>query len=89
LTSSITSGVLSSMDATDKVRENRLRHPAQRQGLTLAKSRRRDPNAFDYGSYMLVDPNTNAVVASVHETGYGMSLDDIEEHLTAGKGRRG
>jgi hypothetical protein len=35
------------------VRHNRLRRAAQRQGLTLSKSRRRDPRATDYGTYQL------------------------------------
>lgn len=37
----------------DKVRENRLRRMAQRQGRELTKSRRRDPLAQDYGSWTL------------------------------------
>ena len=69
------------MDDTDKVRENRLRRAAQRQGLTLAKSRRRDPRAYDWGTYMLVDAQTGAVVASGARSGYMMSLDDIEAEL--------
>lgn len=39
----------------EKVRENRLRRMAGRQGLQLLKSRRRDPRAIDYGIYWLVD----------------------------------
>ncbi|MHB8297969.1 MAG: hypothetical protein ACYDDW_05245 [Dermatophilaceae bacterium] len=81
LTSSITTGIVSSMNDTDKVRENRLRRAAQRQGLTLAKSRRRDTRATDYGTYMLVDPSTNAVVAHGGQSGYGLSLDEIESAL--------
>jgi hypothetical protein len=37
----------------NKVRENRLRRMAERQGLTLTKNRRRDPRALDYGEYRL------------------------------------
>ena len=40
---------------TDKVRENRLRRMATRQGLHLVKSRRRDPQALDFGTYGLAD----------------------------------
>jgi hypothetical protein len=36
----------------DKVYENRLRRTAERQGLTLAKSRRRDRLALDYGWFI-------------------------------------
>jgi hypothetical protein len=69
------------MTDEDKVRENRLRRAAQRQGLALTKSRRRDPRATDYGTYMLVNVRTNAVVASGSRSGYGMNLDDVEDHL--------
>ena len=81
LTSSITTGILSSMSDEEKIRENRLRRAAQRQGLMLAKSRRRDPRATDYGTYMLVDASTNAVVAYGLQSGYGMSLDEVEVQL--------
>ena len=69
------------MSDEDKVRENRLRRAAQRQGLALTKSRRRDPRATDYGTYMLVDQQTNAVVASGSQSGYGLSLDDVDKAL--------
>lgn len=36
-----------------KVRENRLRRIADRRGMRLTKSRRRDPRAVDYGQYTL------------------------------------
>lgn len=71
--------------AADKIRENRLRRAAERQGLLLQKSRRRDPRAVDFGTYMLVDANTNAVVASGLQSGYGLSLDEIEEELSEGR----
>lgn len=54
---------------------------AQRQGLRLEKSRRRDPRANDYGSYHLTDPSTNTLVAWGSQSGYGMSLDEIEAAL--------
>ncbi|WP_200213399.1 hypothetical protein [Micromonospora coerulea] len=61
----------------DKVRENRLRRMAERQGLTLTKSRRRDPRAVDYGKYWLADANTTAMQTPEQ----GMTLDEIETHL--------
>ncbi len=65
---------------TEKVRENRLRRAAARQRLVLKKSRRRDPRAPDYGTYMLVDQN-NALVTGDQNYGYGLSLDEIERAL--------
>jgi hypothetical protein len=73
--------MLSSMTDDEKVRENRLRRRAERQGCRLLKSRRRDPYAVDYGTYMLVDAETNSVVALGLERGYGLSLDDVEAQL--------
>jgi hypothetical protein len=68
---------------TEKVRENRVRRMAERQGLALAKSRRRDPRATDYGTYMLVDPTSNSVVAGTAATGRPeFTLDDVEQYLT-------
>jgi len=65
----------------EKVRENRLRRVAERQGLQLVKSRRRDPRAYDYGTYQLVDPRNNTIVAYKLQSGFGMTLDDIESEL--------
>jgi hypothetical protein len=77
------------MDTSIKVRENRLRRMAARQSLHLVKNPRRDPRAVDYGSYMLVDMNTTAMVADFgwDHTGSpkGASwLDDVETWLTWG-----
>jgi len=55
-----------------RTRENRLRRAAQRQGLRLSRSRRRDPRALDFGIYTLLDGTT--VVASG-------TLDDVELFL--------
>lgn len=75
-------GIVSGMDETEKVRENRLRLAARRQGIQLVKSRRRDERAFDYGTYMLMNPETNSVIYSGFQTGYGLSLDDVESAIT-------
>lgn len=75
---------LSDTTVDAKVRENRLRRMAERQGLRLMKSRRRDPRAWGYGTYMLVDADTGVVAFADWAVGrgYGLSLDDIEEFLT-------
>jgi hypothetical protein len=70
------------MDAEQKVREARLRRMAERQGLYLQKSRRRDPLALDYNGYQLIDPRSNALVfGELAGHGFGASLDDVEVYL--------
>ncbi len=72
---------------TEKVRENRLRRAATRQGLALVKSRRRDPRAVDFGLYVLVDDTAGNRTAgaqapvSAFARGEGVSLDEIEKQL--------
>lgn len=63
--------------AHEKVRENRLRRMAARQGLVLTRSRRRDQRALDYGMYWLSDASGSQVTASS-----GSTLDEIECYLT-------
>jgi hypothetical protein len=63
---------------SDKVWENRLRRMAERQGLRLVKSRRRDPYASDYGKYWLMAGD------DMVSHSYG-NLELIEERLTEGR----
>ncbi len=63
------------------VRENRLRRMAARQELRLAKSRRRDPRATDYGQYELIDLYTNTLIVTCED------LDQVEYWLTDGQDR--
>ena len=67
----------------EKVREDRLRAAAQRQGYEIRRSRRRDPRAVDYGGYMIVDPRTNSIEAGGLGDGYQMSINDVERWLTS------
>jgi hypothetical protein len=60
---------------------------AQRQGLRLIKSRRRDPKALDYGLFSLVRgsagnriPGAQAPI-SAFANGEGMTLDEVEQAL--------
>jgi hypothetical protein len=64
------------VDQAEKVRENRLRRMAQRQGLTLSRSRRRDPRALDFGLYWLADANGVTVTSE-----QGIDLDAVEAYL--------
>lgn len=61
----------------EKVRENRLRRMADRQGLRLVKSRRRDPRALEYGRFWLFDRRKRVAGGEL-----GTSLEEIEAYLT-------
>jgi len=69
-------------DRAYKVRENRLRRMALRQGLILRKSRRRDFRATDYGQYTLSNMHTNNLEYGEHGI---VGLDEIEKYLEGGE----
>lgn len=79
LTNSIASGIVTGiMTAKEKTRENRLRRKLERMGYRLHKSRRRDPDAWDYGLYAIVDVNTNAVMhQTIADTAFSLNLDEV------------
>jgi hypothetical protein len=62
----------------EKVREDRLRRAAKRQGLRLIKSRTRDPRALDYGGYWLMDDAQQRAYGPIPS---GMTLDEVERFL--------
>ncbi len=66
---------------TAKAHENRLRRMADRQGLRLEKSRRRDPLARDYGEIYIVNQR-GTKIGTFH------SLDDAEAWLAYPERRR-
>jgi hypothetical protein len=66
---------------TDKARENRARRAAERQGLALGRSRRRDPRSLGFGTYGLTDAATGDAVLADGRTGYGFTLDQVEAYL--------
>jgi len=69
----------------DKVRENRLRRMADRQGLRLLRSRARDPRDITYGGYQLVDLQVGGCVLGWGnaDRGYAATLNEVEEFLTS------
>jgi len=71
------------MEQDEKVRENRLRRMATRQGLKLAKARFRDPRAIGLGGYGIINAYYNMWVVGAHPYAYSMSLDEVEEWLTS------
>ena len=65
------------MEQEEKIRENRLRRAATRQGLIIRKNRRRDPRALDYGQWLIVDPTGNVIIPG----GDKLTLDAVESYL--------
>ena len=67
-----------------KTRENLLRRKADRQGLRLSKSRRRDTRALDYGLYAIFDIRTGGTIhpALANYFVYCLTLDQVEEWLS-------
>ena len=72
------------MDNKAKTHENLLRRRANRRGLTLRRSPRRDRRAVDYGQYALSFQDSGGLV---HPDGvlsiYAMSLEEVEAYLDA------
>ena len=64
-----------------KTREQQVRRLAHRYGFRLEKSRRRTPQARDYGRYRLVDVPRHTVVYGGIPDDYSATLDDIEHFL--------
>jgi hypothetical protein len=62
--------------------ETRLRRAAERRGYRLEKSRRRDPAAYDYGTYQLVYADgagwpAKVVGTAVFDAPGGLSLIEV------------
>jgi hypothetical protein len=75
--------MFSSMD-TNKTHENRIRRVAERRGLRLVKSRRRDDRALGYGMFKLINPEHGGAVNPDESAGRGWaSLETIEQTLEA------
>ncbi|KQO69054.1 hypothetical protein ASF22_18550 [Methylobacterium sp. Leaf87] len=75
------SDMIIEMDQSEKVRENRIRRMAERRGMRLEKSKRRDPKAIDFGGYMLIDTAKNFAVVGSDPYPYSASLEDVEGWL--------
>jgi hypothetical protein len=59
----------------ERTRENRARRVAERRGYRLEKTRRRDPQAIDYGTFYLISITTEKQALA------SKSLDEIEAFL--------
>lgn len=74
-------------DYVTKTRENRMRRIAERSGLRLVKSARRDPNALDYGMFALIDERTGGAInpALIDRFTCSWTLDEVEHYLSKAK----
>jgi hypothetical protein len=66
----------------DKVRENRLRRMAARQGFILQKSARRDPRARDYARFRLIADSREAYEPGFDGGEFTLSVSEVEQFLT-------
>jgi hypothetical protein len=68
-----------------KVLENLIRRKLKRMGYELTKSKRRDPQAYDFAGYMILDKWTRATVRG-NEQGrnFELTLDDVEAFTREG-----
>ena len=79
-----TSPALTRGDAHDRQSpRNRLRRAADRYGLRLTKSPRRDPDALDYGLYAVIDVRGNYMVSQplLGHYVHGWTLDQVEDYF--------
>lgn len=74
------------IDAIERARESCLRRKAASQGLKLIKSRSRTPECIDFGTYGIVENESNYLVhGGWYRSAYGASLDDVEQYLGGGR----
>lgn len=79
--------MVKAMDAAhaQRAREKAARRAAQRQRLTLHKSRQRDSRGVLFGTWEIRDGKTGERVSGDPVDGYGMSLEAVEQYLNAGR----
>ena len=66
----------------DRVRENRVRRAAARQGLTLRKIQRRDPRALGWNRWLLRNEDGDLLISNVKAgIEIGAPLEDVEKFL--------
>ena len=68
-------------EVAEKVLENRMRRALKRRGMRLVKSKRRDPKAFDFGGYMIINAENNTVVCGTDPMAFSLSLDNVAQYV--------
>lgn len=66
----------------EKREEDRLRSALARRGYLLRKNRRRTPEVYGYGGYMIINARYNAIVAGGNPWPYSLTLDEVAEWLS-------
>lgn len=66
--------------STPNAFERRMRRKAHTMGLTICKSRARNPRDVTYGGWMIADPE-GVLIAGGESPGYTLSLDEVGEWL--------
>jgi hypothetical protein len=74
-------------DTVDRVRENRMRRAAERRGLVLRRSPRKDASAPDYGGYQICDKHDGRI--RLGGSDYAATLDDVAIFFNDDVGRPG
>jgi hypothetical protein len=76
--------MISGMEQSEKVRENRMRRMAGRRGLRLVKSPQRDQGGLEYGRYR-IETGDGALAAGIQAGRHYpfASLDEVERYLSA------
>jgi hypothetical protein len=65
----------------DKVEINRIRRKAQRLGMRLEKSPRRDRMATDFDTFALYSASDDLILGDPQKFGFGISLGRVERYL--------
>jgi len=65
-------------------RENLIRRVAQRRGLRVSKSARKDPQAIDYDRFMITDVRTSKIKLGNDGHPFSAMVEDVEAFLGIG-----
>jgi hypothetical protein len=74
------------MTRVERIRDLTLRRMAERRGLKLKRSYRRDPLAPGHGLYKLVRTATGETVFGDGPGGFAATLDEVEAFLNRPRG---
>lgn len=65
-----------------KKKEEKLRKELKNLGYSLRKSRVKNPNLNDHGGYMIIQSNSNSVIAG---SKFDLSLEDVKRFVNEEK----